>query len=195
MFDIVKSRELVKHARGKGFEDFFAVDGDIVIVNEYDAEKLRKEISNARKKGRIVAVLGNNDEINKIAINCMADILLSPEFTRRRDFPDYRNSGLNQVLCREAARNNTAIGFNFSDILHLEGKDRALRLGRMIQNVRLCRKFHVPMILATFAETENELRTSDELISFGVSIGMPRNDAEKALAEIKILKSGKNPEI
>jgi RNase P/RNase MRP subunit p30 len=37
------------------------------------------------------------------------------------------------------------------------------------------------MILATFASSESELRTPKELVSFGISIGMTRADAEKAL--------------
>jgi len=185
MFDIVKRKELVRHAHEKGFEDFFIVNEDILLISESDTKKLRKEILDARKKGQIVVVLGNNDLVNRFAIESKVDILLSPEFARKKDFPDYRNSGLNQVLCREAAENNVAIGINLSDILHLEGIEKSLRLGRIMQNVRLCIKFHVPVILATFAEIEAELRNSDELISFGISLGMSRKEAEDALIEIK----------
>jgi RNase P/RNase MRP subunit p30 len=77
-----------------------------------------------------------------------------------------------------------AVAFNFSDILNLDNESKALRMGRMMQNVKLCKKFHVSMILATFASKESELRTPRELISFGVSIGMTEADAKKAINQI-----------
>jgi len=191
MFDIIKNRNLADKARKKGFEDAFVIDEDIAIITESDIKELRKKILNERKTGRIIAVLGNNDEINRFVLKLNIDFILSPEYIRKRDFPDYRNSGLNQVLCAEAARSNIAIAFNFSDILHLSGEEKAIRLGRMMQNARLCRKFNVPMILATFASSEDELRIPEELISFGLSLGMSRIDAEKALNQIRKINDKK----
>ena len=180
MFDIIKNKGLVSAAREKGF-DVLVLDEDIAVVSADRDSELRKKIAHERKSGKIIAVLGSDDEINRLALRLGIDFLLSPEIARRKDFFDYRNSGLNQVLCKEAAENNIAVAFNFSDILNLDNETKALRLGRMMQNVRLCRKFHVPMILATFASSESELRTPRELVSFGISIGMTRADAEKAL--------------
>ena len=63
-------------------------------------------------------VLGGNDKQNRAAVeNKNLDILLSPEIIRGRDFMHSRDSGLNQVLCTLAYKNNIAIGFNFSDVL------------------------------------------------------------------------------
>src|SRR3989344_8700756 len=57
------------------------------------------------------------------------DIIASLERSSGNDFMHYRNSGLNQVFCKLAKKNNIAVGFNFSDIL----KDKP-NIGRMMQN-------------------------------------------------------------
>ena len=189
MFDIIKNKDLASAARKKGF-DVLVLDEDIAVVSANKDSELRKKIAIERKSGKIVAVLGSDDEINRLALRLGIDFLLSPEFARKKDFFDYRNSGLNQVLCKEAAENNIAVAFNFSDILKLDKEEKAMRLGRMMQNVRLCRKFHVSMILATFASSESDLRTPKELISFGISIGMTRADAEKAINQTGKTASG-----
>lgn len=185
MIDIIKNKDLVEEVVNKGFEKALLIgedsENDIILIRARERSELRNKIMNARKTGKAIAVLGDNDDVNRFAIESKINIFLSPEFTRKTDFPDYRNSGLNQVTCKKARENNTAIAFNFSDILNLEGEARASRLGRMMQNVKLCRKFKVKMILATFANEKSELRTPKELMDFGISIGMTADDARKAL--------------
>lgn len=105
------------------------------------------------------------------------DLVVSLERSSGRDFMHYRNSGLNQVLCKLAKRNNIAIGFNFNDIL----KDKP-NMGRMIQNIRLCRKYKVRMVLASFASNVYEMRNPKDLMSFGISLGMTEKDAKDAVS-------------
>ena len=184
MIDIIRNKDIVKEAISKGFETAFLIkedDGDIILIRARERAELRNKIMNAKKLGKAIAVLGDNDDVNRFAAESKINLFLSPEFIRRTDFPDYRNSGLNQVLCKKAKENNVAIAFNFSDILNLKGEVRALRLGRMMQNVKLCRKFKVTMVIATFANEESELRTPKELMDFGISIGMTAEDSRKAL--------------
>ncbi len=107
-------------------------------------------------------VLGGDLKTNRKAVeNPKVDILLSPENNNKRDFMFFRNSGLNQVLCKLAAKNNVAIGFNFSSLLNSSAKDRSRILGRMRQNYRFCKKYKVRMIFSTFAKNKYELRNND----------------------------------
>ena len=99
------------------------------------------------------------------------DILLSPEKNNKRDFMFFRNSGLNQVLCKLAVKNHISIGFNFSDILNSNGKERSKLLGRMTQNVRLCKKYKVKMEFSSFAKNKFELRSDAILTSFAKVLG------------------------
>ena len=113
------------------------------------------------------------------------DILVSPEKNVGKDFMHYRNSGLNQVLCEIARKNNIAIGFSFNEVLN--SKERGKLLGRMMLNVRLCRKYKVKMLIWIFARNEFELRSFDSLITFGKIIGMNEKEARDALNLIEKL--------
>src|SRR3989344_5713528 len=138
-------------------------------------------------------VEGISEEKNRKAVeNKQVDILLAPERIGKKDRLNQRDSGLNDVLCKFARDNDVAIGFSFSDLLN--SKFRAVLLGRMMQNVRLCRKYKVRMVLASFAKDPWEMRTAYDLLAFGQVLGMTPKEATIALnftkkrQAIKIIK-------
>lgn len=144
------------------------------IIKTDNVKDLIKQINKA--KGLII-VEGCNDKINRAALeNKKVDVLLGLEKGRKRDFTHYRNSGLNQVLCKLAKKNNIAIGFDFNDVLN--SKERAKVMGRMMQNVRLCRKYKVKMLIFDFTGE----RSKQELRSFGLVLGMSPLEAKKGVS-------------
>lgn len=148
------------------------------MIKAKNVNELVKEINKA--KG-LVIVEGGDDKINRAVLeNKKVDILLSPEKEKERDFTHYRNSGLNQVLCRLAKKNDIAIGFNLNDVLN--AKEKYNILGRMMQNVRLCRKYKVKMVIIDFKEE----RSKEELRSFGISLGMTPGESKKAVSFKKV---------
>jgi ribonuclease P/MRP protein subunit RPP1 len=155
-------------------------NSSLVYVNLIEAKnpnELRKKINSANG---LVVVNGSNDDLNRAALeNRRTDILLGPENERERDFIHFRNSGLNQVLCKLANKNKIAIGFSFSDLMNSDTKE--LVLGRIMQNVFLCRKYKVKMVLGSFARKENEIKNEKELMSFGNIIGMNGKEVKEGL--------------
>ena len=142
---------------------------------------------------KIIGVRGVNDEISRAALeNKFVDFLLTSEITDQKDFIHSRNSGLNQVLCKLAKKNNVAVGFSFSDLVNSDKKE--LILGRMMQNISLCRKYKLKIVLGSFALKETEIRNKSELMSFGKILGMNGNEINSALNfhkkedRVKILK-------
>lgn len=107
------------------------------------------------------------------------DIVLIQNSTKLRDKVASRESGLNQVLCKLAHTNKIAIAFSFSDVLN--SKEKSKILGRMMQNVRLCRKYKVKMVLASFATNKWEMRSPKDLFSFGIILGMTGKEANESL--------------
>ncbi len=125
-----------------------------IIKNSKD---LRNDINKAKSP---VIVLGGDDKINRSALeNKKVDILLSPELNDKKDSFHYRKSGLNQVLCKLAKKNDIAIGFDFSLLLRTE--ERAKILGRMFFNYKLCKKYKVKMIFSNFSKSKFEQRNKD----------------------------------
>jgi len=97
-----------------------------------------------------------------------------------------RDSGLNHVLCKLANKNKIAIGINFSDLL--KEKHLSKRIGRIMQNIKLCRKFKVNLVLASFAKDKHEQRNPKDLEIFAQTIGMTPFQAKTSLNFKKLEK-------
>ena len=92
------------------------------------------------------------------------DIVFGLEAKAGRDFIRQRNSGLNHVLCEIANKKNKIYGFNFWDILM--SKNRPPIIGRMMQNMMLCRKYKVNTMIFSGAREPIEMRNERDLKSF-----------------------------
>jgi len=183
MYDILITK-LKRFSKKKldefGLKDvFFLSSPEIEMIDTDNREELRKKVSSAHSRGKTIIILGSNDEINRIAVDDKrVSMLLSPERKRSRDFMHVRNSGLNHVLCDLAAKNDVAIGISISEIKSLKGKEKAYRLGRVMQNVGICRKSGTPMVVASFGRAPI---SSHSLRGFALSIGMTTDQAKKSL--------------
>lgn len=100
---------------------------------------------------------------------------------QKRDSMHYRNSGLNQVLCKLANKNNIKIGVALSNLLRAEDMLLSQLLGRIMQNIVLCRKYKVDIALASFAHVPYEMRAPRDIISLGICLGMHQSDAKRAV--------------
>lgn len=109
-------------------------------------------------------------------------ILMSPERGAKRDKLKQRTSGLDEALLADLKRKNIAVGFAVRDVItETDQKRQALRMGRMMQNVRLCRTYNVPMVLCTLASNTWELCAKEDLRSFGRILGMTGGEVNNAL--------------
>ena len=180
VFDIILKDSLKEKAEKMGFKAI-VLDKTLIIKTD-KRDELIKKVSSYHAKGMPIIVLGSDDEINRMALeDKRTDMLINPEEKRKKDFMKWRNSGLNHVLCRFAAENNIKIGISFSSLIKLGPEERALRIGRIMQNIRLCRKYSTKIVLASFAEDELDLLTPYELKSLGISFGMTPEQANKSL--------------
>lgn len=89
-----------------------------------------------------------------------------------RDSMHARNSGLNHVLCNLLASKGITVGLSLHTLLHAQHPHRARLMGRMMQNIRLCQKYDVNVVLASFARTPFEMRNPHDLESLGHCLGL-----------------------
>ena len=92
------------------------------------------------------------------------NLIFDLEQTGRKDRMHYRSSGMNQVLCKIAVKNKITIAFSFSTLLNSPKQKRIQILGRMMQNIRFCKKYKVNALFASFAKTPFEMRTNLEAL-------------------------------
>ena len=140
-----------------------------------------KNVSKSKKFCDIVLVEATGDD-QVLFERIKPDIVYNLELAARKDSLHFRNSGLNQVLCRFAAENKIIVGFSFNSILNF--KNRILLLGRIIQNIGLCRKYKIETCFASFAKMPYEMRAYHDLISFLIVLGMHASKAKKSLLSV-----------
>lgn len=170
-------------ARSLGFQRIVAVGGQGA---EGAAEGIipaiacsPKAVMKSRRAGTLLFV-AHSEQDRFVLEKAHPDVLFGLE-QQPKDFVHSRNSGLDQVLCTLAVKNKVAIGFDFGSVLRADDVERSMLMGRMMQNIRLCRKYHVAMVLGSFAHAVEEMRAAHDLMSFGMSLGMHPQEAKESL--------------
>jgi RNase P/RNase MRP subunit p30 len=143
-------------------EGFLNVNSDICFIyDDYSKIKKKGKVGfHTRKKGVDLVVLRAKNVREQMS---KANIIVGVEDVKAKDYMHHRNSGLNHVLCKIAKEKGIKIGFSFSDLLNADKKKRAILLGRMKQNVRLCRKYKVEMVFGSFARKPEDMRDVGEI--------------------------------
>ena len=144
--------------------------------NITEARKLIDKYIKSKKELKI-AVASKSDEFNRMMIeSCKINLIYGFEFENRKDRLKQRESGLNHILCKLATDNNIKIGIDFSEIMKKKDFSRAVYLGKIMQNIKLCKKNKVKMILVNVGKW-NKL----SLFSFLLTLGMPTNMSKYAV--------------
>lgn len=120
-----------------------------------------------------------SDKNQEIIEKAKPDIIFNIESSQRKDFVYSRNSGLNQVLCKLANKTNLMIGIDINNVLN--SKNKNILLGRIKQNIKLCQKYGVKIVVASFAKNPYEMRNPYELRSLLAILGANTNYQKKAL--------------
>lgn len=138
------------------------------------------KIKNKIKDKNFFTVIKNTDDNRKIIEKSCVSLIHSLETDNKLDFMHQRASGLNQIMCKFAKQNKVNIGFSFKSIL--QSKNKSQILGRISQNIRLCRKYKVKTTIASFAEKPFEMRAPRDLISLFITLGMTQTEAQNSLS-------------
>lgn len=141
-----------------------------------------------REKG-ILTFVQCSDKDRMVLERGSADVLFGAESTQPKDYAHQRGSGLNQVMCTLAQKNEIVIGFSLASILSAQGSQRAQLIGRIMQNIRLCRKYKVRVIIGSFARDPWQMRSPHDTQSFFVELGMHPAEVKNAMqAQFKTLE-------
>ena len=135
-----------------------------VLANSKNINKIRNKL------GKAFVAVKSQDSNREIIEKSKADMIFSLEDSLKRDFIHQRASGLNHILCRSAKENKIIIGFSLSLILNSQNKFSVL--GRMAQNIRLCKKFKVQTAIASFAQKPLDMRSAHDMISLFELLGL-----------------------
>jgi len=174
----------------------------LVYDSNTDFNKIKKKIEDLKKDAKIsieIGVKGDLRNINRfrneyftlvessdksryIIEKIKPNVIFDLEVFGRKDFIHHRNSGLNQVLCKIANKNKVIVGINFNNLLKETKSRKDTIIGRIQQNIKLCRKYKVKMIIGSFASSPYEMRNPNDLMSFLIVLGMHPKEAKESLS-------------
>lgn len=114
-------------------------------------------------------ILFGNSKVRCAVENKKVEILLDPHLGVKNDHLHFREGGLNQVICKLAAKNQVTIGFSYGAMK--KEKD----LGRIMQNIKLCKKYGVKILFVSLAESKFEMRAAHDIFSLLKILGGEKN--------------------
>jgi len=194
MIDIVfpkdNEKEFIETAEKLGYKELiFVYEHKFPDVRSKFKTKLKlhdallvqhKKIISAKNKSKLVFVKAEED--NRVAFEkSRPSLVFAFEEAQPRDFMHQRGSGLNHILCRLAKENKVKIGFSFNSILNCGAMKQAQILGRVQQNIKLCRKYKCKTAIASFAKSPYEMRSPKDLMAFFIELGMHQKEAKNSL--------------
>lgn len=169
MIDVVMPKDKNDEEKFRLFAKSLGWNDIVFLYSDKKSEAVLVEPKQIQtlKKSKIVFCKGSRDAIER-----SAHVLFDFENEKREDFLHHRASGLNQVLCKLAKKNNVLVAFDFNAILTADDVIRARIIGRIKQNIKLCRKYGVSMLPLSFAKSPLQMRSVLDFRAFFLDLGM-----------------------
>ncbi len=143
-----------------------------MLVDANNANLMRKNVRKSRKKYEVIAVLGKDDAMNRVAAETAEiDILIPASGTK-----------IDVVMAKLARKNNVKIGFEFGILIHSTLEERGRLFSQMLKNAKAVKKFGAPFVVVSGALSEFGLRAPSELVAFGMSLGFDEPDIRKGMS-------------
>jgi len=152
----------------------------IEILLGFEARNLKelKFLADKRREFDILLARGGDLKLNRVACETPeVDILTHPEFERN-------DPGLDHVCMKFAKKNNITIEMNFREILISNKKTRVKIVQNISRNLKLAKKYKVPIILCSGAISHYELRDPQTIISMACQMEMQLKEAKDAITKI-----------
>ena len=143
------------------------IDFDFTLeIKSTNVNEIRKYVNNFRNRASCISVVGGDLKVNRAVLeNIKIDVLSRPYLNRF-------DSGINQVLAKEAVQNNVAIELCFKDVLRTYLSPRAKVISNFRDICALYRKFDFPLILSSRAESVFDIRTAHDFCEVFMQMGL-----------------------
>lgn len=157
-----------------------------IIFTEKNYKELLKMNVDKRKKFDVLLVKGGNLKLNREAVqNVFVDFLINP-FEKRED------CGINHIFAKKAAENDVCIVIDYSSLNFENLYKECKEYQKILEIVKLCRKYKVSFIFASFAKNIFDLRDFKFFESFKYVLGFEEREIKENWSRVeKILNENK----
>ena len=142
---------------------------------------LGEQVAFAPKRAKLTIADGQDPQLRVLIERGVANAVIGLELLEARDSMHARKAGLNQVLAAILAKKRCTVFFDQRAVRTATRERRAQILGRMRQNVVLCRKYKVRMAVVTLARSPYQLRSPHDLRAFCLLLGMLPGEANQVM--------------
>ena len=140
----------------------------------------QKNMNKAMQKSRLLAVKSSDKDMFFIESKKI-NVIYGFEEISSRDYLHQRASGLNHIICELAEKNDVAVGFSYSSLFNKNNEVTALSIGRMMQNIKLCGKYKVKIVIGCFSSNPFDLRAPHDVMSLFEMMGMRQEEIKESL--------------
>lgn len=140
----------------------------------------QKNINKALKESKLLVVKSSDKDRYFIETNKIR-LIYGFEEVYKRDYLHQRASGLDHVICNLLNKNNVVVGMSYGSLFNKNPETTSLIMGRMMQNIRLCQKYHVKTIIGSFSQKPMDLKASHDIMSLFAVLGMDGKNAKESL--------------
>ena len=164
------SKDLEELSKELGWDRTLFLGKDFIFLRSDKKKELLKEINSSKKKKLIVVYQPPTEELLRFALEKSAvDMVIGMEKLNLKDSVHFVRGGLDQITCKIAKSKGKQIGFSFNDILC--SQNRGKLLGRMMFNIKLCKKYKVDVVFSNFGTGKEGLRSVTDLKSLFYVLG------------------------
>jgi len=164
-----KSNALNKTPKNK-LEIEFGIE--IQAKNQNESYKISRKY---RNKTKFISVLGGDLGINRaVCENRLIDVLSRPYLNKR-------SCGINQVLAKEAYKNDIAIELTFNDILSSYLSYRSKIMAHFSEIIKLHKKFKFPLIITTGSSSIWDIHSPRDISAVFKSLGLSEEEVNTCL--------------
>ena len=145
---------------------------EIRAKNQNEVYKIPQKF---RNKCKYISVLGGDLKINRaVCENLRIDVLSRP-------YLNNRECGINQVLAKEAYRNNVAIEIVFNDILSSYLSYRSKIMAHFREIIKLHKKFKFPLIVSSGSSSMWDIRSPKDISAIFKSLDLSEEEIIRCL--------------
>lgn len=154
-------KEFISMAEKLGYDE-------LVFVNFTDIAKLKSGLKLSCSK----RIFKSSQKDRNLIESRKADVIFEFEQDTKKDSMHFRSSGMNHIIAKLMKEKNVSYGLSFSQLLNKTREEQARLIGRIMQNIRLCRKYKVNVVLGSFARKPYEMRDYKDLQAFARVLGI-----------------------
>ncbi len=186
---------LTRNEEHSNYLSRFGIKGiSVIFENDFDFRRfkeLKERYTNfdlisaveitADKKGKIKkAIEKYRNNVDLLIVNAKdAESMRAASESSEIDFISH--AFVDQTAARDCAANKVALEIDIADFLGVYGMKRAIMISKLQFNLDLARKYKIPLLIGSGAQSVYGLRNATQLIALAETLGFKHEEAQKAV--------------